>query len=194
MASLAEVTVCRRFIRPRWWGSRGEVRLPLRMTARFAVNSSAQRLVERVDLLLLRGLGVAMGDVGLYVAAQNLAMVPAILGGALAAPVQARVLAAKGGAEKMAQARWAIGLSLATLPAGLIAAVAGEQMVALAYGPKFAGSAALLAPLLMAGSFHATQMLTSATLHGMGLMVRVGGSGGSGGGGGGRAAESGSLH
>lgn len=59
---------------------------------------------------------------------------------------------------------------MATLPAGLIAAVAGEQMVALAYGPKFAGSAALLAPLLMAGSFHATQMLTSATLHGMGLI------------------------
>ena len=170
VASLAEVTICRLFTRPRWWGSRGEVRLPLRMTALFAVNSSAQRLVERVDLLLLRGLGVAMGDVGLYVAAQNLAMVPAILGGAFAAPVQARVLAAKGGAEKMAQARWAIGLSLATLPAGLIAAVAGERMVALAYGPKFAGSAALLAPLLMAGSFHATQMLTSATLHGMGLI------------------------
>lgn len=168
LAGLVEVVFYRFWLRTRWWGGRGQVRLPLRSAGAYLIFMGSQRLVERLDLLLLRALGLPMAEVGMYAAAQSVALPPALLGNSYASTVQTRVHLASS-REEGQRAGWrALAVGISTLPAALAAVYLAEPLVALAYGPAFSGTAPLVAPLLLAGSLHATSTLASAALQGLG--------------------------
>ncbi len=168
VAGLSEVVFFRFWVRTRWWGGRGRVRLPLRAAGAYLVFMGSQRLVERLDLLLLRALGYPLAEVGMYAAAQNVALPPALLGISYATTVQTRVQMAESRAAARRAGWRAMAVGMSTLPGALVAVYWAEPLVALAYGPKFAGTAELVAPLLLAGTLHATSTLASATLQGLG--------------------------
>jgi O-antigen/teichoic acid export membrane protein len=168
LAGLVEVIFYRFWLQTKFWGGRGKVRLPLRSAAAFLVFTGSQRLVERLDLLLLRALGLPLAEVGMYAAAQSVAMPPALLGNSYASTVQTRVHLAESRTVGRRAGWRAMAIGLGTLPAALVAVFLAEPLVALAYGPKFGGTAELVAPLLLAGSLHATSTLASAVLQGLG--------------------------
>jgi len=168
VAGLIEVVFYRFWLRTKWWGGRGKVRLPLRSAAAYLVFTGSQRLVERMDLLLLRALGFPLAEVGIYAAAQSVAVPPALLGNSYATTVQARVHLAESRQEGRRSGWWAMAVGMSTVPGALAAVYLAEPLVALAYGPKFRGTEGLVPPLLLAGAFHATSTLASAALQGLG--------------------------
>jgi O-antigen/teichoic acid export membrane protein len=168
VAGLLEVIFYRFWLRTRWWGGRGHVRLPLRSAAAFLLFTGSQRLAERLDLLLLRALGLPMAEVGMYAAAQSVALPPALLGFSYASTVQARVHLAESRTAGRRAGWRAMAIGLSTLPGALLAVYLADPLVKLTYGPKFTGTAALVAPLLLAGTLHATSALASAALQGLG--------------------------
>ncbi len=168
VAGLVELVFYRFWVRTKWWGGRGRVRLPLRSAAAYLVFMGSQRLVERLDLLLLRALGFPLAEVGMYAAAQSVALPAALLGNSYASTVQTRVHMAESRTAGRQTGWRAMAVGMSTLPGALLALYVAEPLVALAYGPKFSGTAPLVAPLLLAGTLHGTSTLASATLQGLG--------------------------
>jgi O-antigen/teichoic acid export membrane protein len=170
IAGLLEVVFYRFWVHTRWWGGRGDVRLPRGPAAAYLVYLGAQRLAERLDLLLLRAFGFPMAEVGMYAAAQNVALPSSLVGNSFASTVQARVHKAAN-REAALRAAWrALAVGMSTLPGPLVAFFLADPLVALAYGPRFSGTAVLVAPLLLAGTLQATSTLANASLQGMGYV------------------------
>jgi len=151
-ASIIELAIARRFIRP---SLRGPAGFPARQLWGAALPlflcAMSLRLVGRLDLLLLKALGATAGDAGVYGVAQNLAVVPGIFSMSFSPLLLAtltRLLRDGAAAQAREMARRSMRSVLLLLPlAGLSAGAAGE-IVRLIAGAEFAGAAPILAVLI----------------------------------------------
>lgn len=170
-ASVFELGLARRFIRPALFGPRG---FPARRLWVAAVPlflcALALRLIDKLDLLMLKTLGATAAQAGVYGVAQNLAVVPGIFAMSFA-PLLLSTLTrlVRDGQEQHARAmaRDAQRLVLLLLPLAGLSAGAADEIVRLVAGLPFAAAGPLLAVLIfcaLAGTMLsvATAILTAA--------------------------------
>jgi O-antigen/teichoic acid export membrane protein len=148
-ASLVELVISRYYIRPsmfrrsdfplwQMWG----------YTLPIFLFTLSQRLFDKLDLWMLKGMGGTAEQAGIYSAAQNLAMVFSMLALSfsplLLSTLSRTLRAGEFGAAKQVS-RQALRATFLTLPiAGLIAGAAAE-IIGLIFTPTFSPAAALLA-------------------------------------------------
>jgi O-antigen/teichoic acid export membrane protein len=153
-ASLVEVVACRRMVRPalsaraalsvgRLWS----------VVAPLLVSALAMRFFDRLDLVALTSLGGTPGQAGQYGAAQNLALLPGLVGTSFTPLLLATLARAfRDGVHESASRigsgamRWVLLLA----PPAALAAGASDGIVRLVFGPAFAPAAPLVGPLLFA--------------------------------------------
>jgi len=167
-------------------GAEGVVRDLLRGVAPFAAAFVGLTIYSKVDVLLLQRWSSAT-EVGLYSAAYKAVDVfqaLVIVAAGAVYPRLSRAAAAEGGAAYAARRSMEV-LLLGAVPAGLALHLVAGPVVALLFGPAYAGSApalswlALLLPLLsltILGGYvlgAAGRMLPVAGLYGAGLVVNV---------------------
>jgi O-antigen/teichoic acid export membrane protein len=153
-ATLAEFAVCRYAVRPplfsrtpfplgRLWGIAGPLFL-------FTLSI---RLYDKMDLFFLKSLGYTAADAGIYGAAQNLAVVPAVLVfpfASLLLSTLSRQLRAGEDRQAHALARNALRGVIVLVPFACLVAGSADETVGLVYGEAFLPAAPLLAVLLFA--------------------------------------------
>ena len=155
-ASVAELAVCRYFVRPPFSAQAG---FPL--TAMFGyvaplfVFSMSMRLFDRTDLLMVTwpSLGGSMERAGLFSAAQQLALLPALFAGALG-PLLLSTLSDQlaRGKDDAARAIAQQGLraALLLLPVAALVAALARSTVTTVFGTPFESAAPLLGILFFA--------------------------------------------
>ena len=154
-ATAVELLVARAFGRipvrgrsPIPWSRMWQVAAPL------VVYGAALQLFSKIDLFALSALQGASADVGLYAAAQNLAVAPGLFALSLA-PLLLATLARlrRSGAEADARriARDALRVSIAIVPLAALVAGTADEIVRLVFGASFGGAGVLLALLFAAG-------------------------------------------
>jgi O-antigen/teichoic acid export membrane protein len=154
-ASVAEVLVCRLFCRPSWFGRTafGLRRLWGYVVPLFLATISL-RVLDGLDLVVLRLLGGTAEQAGLYAAALNLALLPAVVAAAIN-PVLLSSVSRLRHAGEVAQAkelgRGALRGVLVLVPVAALVAGAATEMARLVFGPDFAAAGPLLAVLILAG-------------------------------------------
>ena len=125
-----------------------------RVAAPLVVYGAAMQLFSKIDLFALSALRGASADVGLYAAAQNLAVPPGLFALALG-PLLLATLGRlrRDGAEADARrvARDALRVSLALVPFVALVAGTADDLVRVVFGSSFSGSGLLLALLFGAG-------------------------------------------
>ena len=130
------------------WSRMWQVAAPL------MVYGAAMQLFSKIDLFALSALRGTSPDVGLYAAAQNLAVPPGLFALSLA-PLLLATLGRlrRSGAEADARrvARDALRVSIALIPLAALIAGTADELVRVVFGPSFAGSGLLLALLFAAG-------------------------------------------
>jgi O-antigen/teichoic acid export membrane protein len=150
-ASLVEVVVCRRVVRPTLSAraARGVGRL-WSVVAPLLVSALALRLYDRLDLVTLTALDGSAEQAGHFGAAQNLAILPSIVGLSFAPLLLATLTRAFRDGEQAAvrriggeAMRWVLLLA----PFAALCAGASRGIVHLVFGPAFAPTAPLIAPL-----------------------------------------------
>ena len=158
-------------------------RVPARELAGFmaplALAAVAGRLVDRLDILLLKALGESAAAAGLYGAAQNLAIVPALLAQAAGPVVLAtttRLLRDGTAADARAFARQTMRGAALMVPFAAIAAGSAHELVPLIFGRTFAPAAPVYAVLIYAAVallfvIAASSVLTAANRPGMTLAI-----------------------
>ena len=154
-ATAVELLVARAFGRiavrgrsPIPWSRMWQVAAPL------VVYGAALQLFSKIDLFALSALQGASADVGLYAAAQNLAVAPGLFALSLA-PLLLATLARlrRSGADADARrvARDALRVSIAIVPLAALVAGTADEIVRLVFGASFGGAGVLLALLFAAG-------------------------------------------
>jgi O-antigen/teichoic acid export membrane protein len=172
LASLVELLVCRYFIRPSPF-CRGKVHskhfwsysLPLLL---FVLSL---RLFEKIDLFALKALGGSIADAGIYAAAQNLTLIPAIFGLAFSTPllpVLTRLLHSGQRDEAKTMAVNGMRAVLLLLPFAGLTAGAASEIVGFVFGESFLPAAQLLALLIFAALALVMVSVTSAILTAVG--------------------------
>jgi O-antigen/teichoic acid export membrane protein len=151
-ASLIELAVCRRFVRP---GFSLSALLRLRTLWSYAapllLSALALRLFDKLDLITLTALGGTPEQAGRYGAAQNLAILPSLFALSFSQLLLASLTRAyRDGDGAGPIARNALRGVLLLVPFVALAAGAAPEIVRLVFGPAFAAAAPLLAPLLFA--------------------------------------------
>ena len=125
-----------------------------RVAAPLLVYGAAMQLFSKIDLFALSALRGTGADVGLYAAAQNLAVPPGLFALSLA-PLLLATLGRlrRDGAEADARriARDALRVSLALVPFAALVAGTADDLVRVVFGPSFGGAGLLLALLFAAG-------------------------------------------
>ena len=126
----------------------------------------AMQLFSKIDLFALSALRGTGADVGLYAAAQNLAVPPGLFALALA-PLLLATLGRmrRAGAEDDARrvARDALRVSVSLVPFAALIAGTSDELVRVVFGRSFAGSGPLLA-LLFAGGVALVVMSVSVSI------------------------------
>lgn len=151
-ASLIEVVVCRRVVRPAF--SLGAARRVDRLwsfVAPLLVSALALRLYDRLDLVVLTVLGGAPEQAGHYGAAQNLAILPSLVGLSFAPLLLATLTRAFRDRETAVARRVggnAMRCVLLLAPFAALCAGASGGIVELVFGPAFTPTVPLVAPLL----------------------------------------------
>ena len=154
-ASLLDFATSRYYTRPPLWG-----RFPVRLRRLWEyalplfLSGVAMRLFDKLDLFVLKVRGASAATVGLYGAAQNLTVVPALIGTAFA-PVLLAALThtMRGGHADLARevARDAVRFTISLLPFAALIAAASPAIATLVLGQAFAPAAPFLAILIFAG-------------------------------------------
>ena len=125
-----------------------------RVAAPLLVYGAAMQLFSKIDLFALSALRGESADVGLYAAAQNLAVPPGLFALSLA-PLLLATLGRlrRDGAEADARrvARDALRVSLALVPFAALVAGTADDLVRVVFGASFGGSGLLLSLLFGAG-------------------------------------------
>lgn len=141
-ASIADLVVARGGVRaPLFNGPRVATRPLLGFMVPVALAAITTRLLDRLDVLLLRALGESVAAAGLYGAAQNLAIVPALLSVSAAPVVLAtttRILRDAGLAEARSFATQALRGVLLVVPFAALASGSAPELVPLIFGGAFA--------------------------------------------------------
>ena len=151
-ASLVEVLVSRRTVRPALSAraTLGVGRL-WSVVAPLLVSALALRLYDRLDLVTLTALGGTPQQAGHYGAAQNLALLPGLVGTSFAPLLLATLTQALRDGEQAAARRigaTAMRWVLLLAPLAALCAGASPGIVRLVFGPDFMPTAPLLGPLL----------------------------------------------
>lgn len=154
-ASLAELLLARRAIRPALFRRVAWNEWPLWDYAMpLFISSACGTLFIRLDLLSLKALGGSGVQAGLYGAAQNLSLLPSLLG-AVVAPILlatvSRVLSGIDAPHAGELARNAMRGSLLLLPLGALIAGTAGPLAILIFGEPFAAIALILACLVIGG-------------------------------------------
>jgi O-antigen/teichoic acid export membrane protein len=151
-ASIIELLVARRFVRPRFGDHRPtDARALWTYGLPLLVAGLTMRLFDRLDLLTLKALGATAELAGIYGAAQNLTIIPGLIGLAtttLLVSTLSRALRA--GDERGARAlvRDALRGTALLLPLAAVAAGASSGLATLIFGSRFAATGPLLAVLM----------------------------------------------
>ena len=167
-ASVFDLAVARFYSRPPLFGS---FPLPLRQLWQYALplflSGLTLRLFDKLDLLMLKALGATAALAGIYGAAQNLTIVPGLVGLALA-PVLLAALThtMRAGEFPIAQAlgQDAVRSVVCLLPFAAMVAGAAPAITTLVLGPAFAPAAPFLALLIFAGWARLALAVTTAIL------------------------------
>ncbi len=170
-ASIVELALSRCVIRPRLLSASSfPIRKLLGYAAPLFVFAIAMRLFDKVDLILLTAITRSSELAGLYGAAQNLALVPAIFAMSLSplvVTIVSQQLAANDVRGAAGFSRDAIRSILLMLPIAGIVAGSGQAIAVFCFGVSFAGSGPILSLLVfsavgMAMISIATAILTAA--------------------------------
>jgi O-antigen/teichoic acid export membrane protein len=124
------------------------------VAAPLMVYGAAMQLFSKIDLFVLSALRGTSADVGLYAAAQNLAVPPGLFALSLAPLLLAtlgRLRRAGAEADARRVARDALRVSVALVPFAAVIAGTADELVRVVFGPSFAGSGVLLALLFTGG-------------------------------------------
>jgi O-antigen/teichoic acid export membrane protein len=153
-ASVVELVVARRFVRPSFWGrSNFPIRLLLAAATPLFILGICLRLFDRIDLFILKSLGASAAQAGLYGAAGNLAVMPGLFAQSFS-PLLLSTLTRlrRDGQEAHARsmARDSLRLVILLLPGAALIAGAAPEIVRLVTGPQFNGAAPLLQALIFA--------------------------------------------
>ncbi len=171
-ASIAELVICRFYIRP---SLIARSTFPMRRLLSYAIPlfffALTMRLFEKVDLFALKALGGTTAQVGFYGAAQNLALIPGIFSLSftpLLLSTLTRILFQ--GDRELAKeiARHSMRAVLILLPIAGITAGAAREIVALIFGAAFSPAAPLLALLIFGAVALAMISVTTAILTAVG--------------------------
>jgi O-antigen/teichoic acid export membrane protein len=151
-ASFIELALCRWFIRPGFSARAArEVGKLWGYVAPLLISAVALRLYDRLDLVALTALGGTPEDAGRYGAAQNLALLPGLVGVSFAPLLLATLTRAFRDADvRLARqvGRDAMRITLLLLPFAGLCAGAADGIVRLVFGAAFAPAAELFPPLL----------------------------------------------
>ena len=153
-ASLVEVAVCRWYVRPAF-SARAvrEIGILWGYAAPLLVSALALRFYDRLDLVMLTALGGTPAAAGHYGSAQNLALLPGIVGLSFAPLLLATLTRAfRDGETTEARriGRDAMRGALLLFPFAGLCAGASDEIVAFVFGLAFAPAAQLLGPLIFA--------------------------------------------
>jgi O-antigen/teichoic acid export membrane protein len=167
-ASLVEVAVCRRYVRPALsFRAAGRVGQLWSVVAPLLVSALALRFFDRLDLVALMALGGTPAQAGHYGAAQNLSILPTLVGLSFA-PLLLATLTRSFSRGDHAEARRVGSAALRwvalLLPFAALGAGASRGIVGLLFGPAFAPTAPLIAPLIFAALALVTIGATTAML------------------------------
>src|SRR5207253_2658500 len=140
-ASLVELAVSRRYVRPPLIG---RAALPARQFWSYAVplflTAVSTRLYDKLDLFVLKSLGATAEQAGIYAAAQNLALIPAIFSLAFA-PLLLSTLSSLCFSRDLdsarAMSRDALRIIFWLLPLAAVVAGAAPEIVAWIFGRPF---------------------------------------------------------
>ena len=151
-ASLAELAVCRLYVRPALFARPS---YPMRSLCGYALPLVASALClslhARLDVIMLKSLGASAADAGVYGVAQNLALLPTLFSYAFApALLSTLARALREGDDEGARtlARLALRAVVLLLPVAAMTAGAAPELVGLIFGREFEASAALLRTLI----------------------------------------------
>jgi O-antigen/teichoic acid export membrane protein len=152
-ATVAELAVCRYFIRP---GLSGGSHFPLRRFMEYSIPlfsyGMSMQIFEKLDLFALTALGGSVAAAGIYGAAQNLSIIPpgilVLSFSPLLLSTINRLLVDKhdrSAKDMGGQAQRAV---IALLPFAAMAAGAASEITVLVYGPAYSSAAPVLAILV----------------------------------------------
>jgi O-antigen/teichoic acid export membrane protein len=151
-ASLIELAIVRSAVRPPILGRVSmDVRAVWVYAAPLFLSAVSLRLLDRLDLLMLKTLGTSTAQVGVYGAAQNLAFAPRIFALSLSSlllATLARMLRSGEGRPAAELGRDAERFALLILPLAGAAAGSAPGIVALVVGARYAEAAPWLAVLV----------------------------------------------
>jgi O-antigen/teichoic acid export membrane protein len=154
-ASVVELFIARMYVRPSFWGRvSAATRSPWAYGAPLLLAALSLRLLDILDLVLLKVLGASAAQAGFYGAAQSLSLVPRIFALSFSPILLSTLtqLARGGDADAMRKmGRDALRLVLGFLPFAALAAGAAQEIVRFIFGEPFLPAAPLLA-LLIFGS------------------------------------------
>jgi len=151
-ASIIELAVGRWSLGPIGPGGSADVTALKRLALPLVVSAVAITLVSKMDLFLIKTLGLSAAEAGFYAAAQNLTILPGIFGQAVSAVILSALTRMKMEGQMAIFRRTAeqsLQASLGLLPlAGLIAGAASGIAV-LCFGPVFEGAAPFVSILMI---------------------------------------------
>jgi O-antigen/teichoic acid export membrane protein len=125
------------------------------------------RVFDKLDLVMVKGLGGTAAEAGFYGAAQNLSLAPLIFSGAVSSVLlstMTRLVREKQEASARRMACDGLRASVALLPFAAMTAGAADEIVAAIFGPAFVVSGPFLALLIFAGVGTATMSIANAIL------------------------------
>jgi O-antigen/teichoic acid export membrane protein len=167
-ASLFDLMLARRHARAPLWGAFPvETRQIWHFALPLFLAGISLTIFERLDLFMLKALGATAALAGMYGAAQNLTIIPALLGVALAPVLLAALThAIRAGEFSLARdlARDAIRFSICLLPFAALISGCASAIVALVVGRSFAPTASFLSLLIFAGFARLLLAVASAAL------------------------------
>jgi len=154
-ASAVELLIARRYVRPSLWGPVSSLlRSPWAYGLPLLLAAVSLRLLDILDLVLLKMLGGSAAQAGIYGAAQSLSLVPRLFALSFSPILLSTLtrLARSGDAEAMRKlGRDAMRLVLGFLPFTALAAGTAQEIIRFIFGEPFLPAAPVLA-LLIFGS------------------------------------------
>jgi O-antigen/teichoic acid export membrane protein len=168
LSSAVELLVARIAVRPAW---RRDPSFALRRLGEVAVPlllyTASVRLLDKLDILALQGLGGSVAQVGVYAAAQNLAIAPGLFAAALSSlllTMLGRLRRDDEHGRAHALARGALRTVVLLVPFAALVAGGAGVFVRVIFGAEFTGAIPLVALLIFAATGMLMLAVTSAIL------------------------------
>ncbi|MEI6085159.1 MAG: oligosaccharide flippase family protein [Verrucomicrobiota bacterium] len=153
-ASLVELGLARHYVRPRWWSRPGvSARRLWEYAGTLVVSALCLRLLDKLDLFMLKALGETAAAAGVYNAAQSLSVVPGLFAlsfSPLLLSSLTRLLRDGDEPHAKAMARDSLRLVILLLPFGGLVAATAPEIARLIMGAPFAGAAPVMERLIFA--------------------------------------------